>query len=180
MNGPFVIRHALDGAVPANSVRGANHVEILSDPLAVSVSARPSRAEAVAEHLRDEPGSRFVGPAEWLVVRERHDAAYPMALAGKLGADALVADQSAGRVVLRLSGPASRRILAKITPLDLHPDMFAIGRSANTFFCHVGANLTRIDGDAFEIVLMRSFALFAFRELQEMGLEFGLTAGFAT
>lgn len=180
MNGPIVIRHALDGAVHSNSVRGANHVEILPDPLAVSVAARPSRAGAVAERLRDEPGLRFVGPAEWLVVRERHDAAYPSALSGRLGADALVADQSGGRVVLRLSGPASRRILAKVTPLDLHPDVFQTGRSANAFFGHVGANIALIDGDVFEIVLMRSFALFAFRELQEMGLEFGLTAGFAT
>lgn len=180
MNGPFVLRHALDGAVSANPARGLNHVEILPDPLVVSISARPSTAAGVKARLAGEEGLRFSGPAEWLVVGPRHDAGRVRSLGEAMGADALVADQSGGRVVLRLSGPAARAILAKLTPLDLHPDAFAAGQSANTFFGHVGANLARLDGDVFEIVLMRSFALFAFQALLEMGLEFGLTAGFAT
>lgn len=180
MNGPFVLRHALDGAVSANPNRGPNHVEILPDPLVVSVSARPGRAEQVAGTLAGQAGLRFSGPAEWLVVAERQDAGLIGSLGERLGDDALVVDQSGGRVVLRLSGPAARAILAKLTPLDLHPDVFSTGQSANCFFAHVGANLSRLEGDVFEIVLMRSFALFAFQELLEMGLEYGLTAGFAT
>lgn len=180
MNGPFVLRHALDGAVSANPNRGPNHLEILPDPLVVSVSARPGRTTQVAQTLEGEAGLRFSGPSEWLVVGERHDAGLVARLADRLGGDALVVDQSGGRVVLRLSGPAARAILAKVTPLDLHPDIFATGQSANCFFGHVGANLSRLEGDVFEIVLMRSFALFAFQELLEMGLEYGLTAGFAT
>lgn len=180
MNGPFVLRHALDGAVSANPSRGPNHVDILPDPLVVSISARPATAARVKERLERQEGLRFSGPAEWLIVGGSHDSARIRGLAEEMGPDALVADQSGGRVVLRLSGPAARAILAKLTPLDLHPDVFATGASANTFFAHVGANLARLEGDIFEIVLMRSFALFAFRELLEMGLEFGLTAGFAT
>jgi sarcosine oxidase subunit gamma len=182
MNGPFVLRHALDGAVSANPARGPNHVEILPDPLAVSVSAQPGRRQAAADALSafGDAHARFTGPGEWLVVGERHDGAQVKAMAEALGADALVTDQSAARVVLRLSGPAARAILAKLTPLDLHADVFAEGQSGNALFAHVGANIARLDGDRFEIVLMRSFAVFAFQELMEMGLEFGLTAGFAT
>ena len=180
MNGPFMLRHALDGAVSANPARGVNHVEILADPLVISISARPATVARVKERLAGEEGLRFSGPAEWLVVAPRHDVNRVKSLTEAMGADALVADQSGGRVVLRLSGPAARAILAKLTPLDLHPDVFAEGQSANAFFGHVGVNLARLEGNVFELVLMRSFALFAFEELLEMGLEFGLTAGFAT
>lgn len=182
MNGPFTHRHPLDGAISAHPGRSDTHVSVLPEPMVLSVAALPGEEDNVAAVLSVVPGAALkpVGPGEWLVVTEKADLALRREITEKAGALALVTDQSSGRAVLRLSGPKARAILAKIVPLDLHPDVFAIGQSGNTFFAHVSANVGRIGADEFEIVLMRSFALFAFQELMEMGLEFRLTAGFAT
>lgn len=182
MNGPFALRHPLDGAVAANASRRADHLEILAEPMVVSVVALPSRVEAVETVLRDTwpEQIRTIGPGDWLLVGAHLDQTLPKALKARLASDALVTDQSSGRAVMLLSGPHCRDILAKLTPLDLDPQMFETGRSATAFFAHVSATITRTGEDLFEIALMRSFALFAYEELMEMGLEFGLTAGFAT
>ena len=180
--GPFAIRHPLDGAVSASPARNANHVAILPDPMVISIAALPGEEAAAAETLAGFPPEslRFVGPGEWLLVEPAQDSALLASVRAALGRRALVTEQGSGRAVLHLSGPDSRAILAKLVPLDLDREVFAIGQSANCFFAHVSANLARIGEDEFEISLMRSFALFAFEELMEMGLEFGLTAGFAT
>lgn len=182
MNGPFALRHPLDGAVSASGARGADHVTILAEPTVVSVVALPNRVDAVGTMLSDTwpEQLRVIGPGDWLLVGAHLDQALPKALKSRLSGDALVTDQSSGRTVLRLSGPNARAILAKLTPLDLDSDVFEQGRSATALFAHVSATIALIDGEVFEICLMRSFALFAFEELMEMGLEFGLTAGFAT
>lgn len=182
MNGLFVAKHPLDGAISASGIRHDNHVEVLSAPLVLSVAALPKREDAVsmAMEIWNDHDLRTVGPGEWLLVHDHQDQSVAATLHARLEGQALVTDQSSGRAVLRLVGPDCRAILAKCTPLDLHPDVFAIGQSGNALFCHVGANIVRLDEDMFEISLMRSFALFAFEELMEMGLEYGLTAGFAT
>ncbi|MBB4063208.1 sarcosine oxidase subunit gamma [Gellertiella hungarica] len=182
MNGPFTHRHPLDGAISANPGRSENHVTVLPEPMVLSVAALPGEEQAVAATLGGVSATalKAVGPGEWLVVLEKADLSLQRDIAERAGALALVTDQSSGRAVLRLQGPKARAILAKIVPLDLHPEAFAIGQSGNTLFAHVSANVGRIGEDEFEIVLMRSFALFAFQELMEMGLEFRLTAGFAT
>lgn len=182
MNGPFTHRHPLDGAISANPGRSENHVTVLPDPMVLSVAALPGEEEGVAAALAGVAPSalKAIGPGEWAVLSEKADQALRRTITEKVAAAALVTDQSSGRAVLRLSGPDARAILAKIVPLDLHPDVFAIGQSGNTLFAHGSANIGRIGEDEFEIMLMRSFALFAFQELMEMGLEFRLTAGFAT
>lgn len=182
MNGPFTHRHPLDGAISAHPGRSDTHVSVLPEPMVLSIAALPGEEDNVAAVLAGVPETALkrVGPGEWLIVLERLDLGLKREITEKAGAMALVTDQSSGRAVLRLSGPKARTILGKIVPLDLHPEAFAIGQSGNTFFAHVSANLGRIGADEFEIVLMRSFALFAFQELMEMGLEFRLTAGFAT
>jgi len=123
---------------------------------------------------------RDVGPREWFVVSDI------------LGAESVARDlfaldpavvsfleQSDGRVVLRISGPSVRRILAKCVAVDLHPEVFAEGQSANMLCCHVSANVARTGADHFEIIVPRSYAGHVFEEIMEMGREFALTAGFA-
>lgn len=182
MNGPFSLRHPLDGAVSAYPAVNANHVTIYPEPQAISVCALQGEETAVAATLDALAGDglRRVGPGEWMVVKHRADSALLSDIKAKTGASALVTDQSNGRVILTIEGPDCRAILAKIVPVDLHPDAYPVGHSGNVFFAHVSAGLARIGTDRFEISLMRSFALFAFEELMEMGLEFDLTAGFAT
>ena len=76
----------------------------------------------------------WVRPDEWLVVgdtadRERTLAALESAIGPDDGA---VVDISASRVLLELSGPRSRDVLASCCPLDLHPTVFDTGRCAQS------------------------------------------------
>ncbi len=59
------------------------------------------------------------------------------------GTQAHVIDQSDGRVLLRLSGPSARQILAKGIGVDLHPAAFALGGSTNVLCGHIAINLSR-------------------------------------
>lgn len=179
----FMHHHALEEAIVGfEGEANAHHLAVLRRPVVFSVLAHAGHETFVAEALAEmeEISVRAVGPCEWLVVSE---AIAPESLWRDLGAlgpmRASFIDQSDGRVILRLSGPKIRSVLAKCTALDLHPDLFALGQATNTLFCHVAVNLCRTGIDVFEIALPRSYAGFVFDEVMEMGREYAMTAGFA-
>lgn len=78
----------------------------------------------------------------------------------EIGALASLVDQSDGRVMLRLQGPAVRRVLAAGCPVDLHPRVFGAGYCAVTQIAHVGGHLRRVEDDAFELSVGRSYAAY--------------------
>jgi heterotetrameric sarcosine oxidase gamma subunit len=65
---------------------------------------------------------------------------------------------SAGRVRIRITGPAARDVLAKGIALDLHPAAFQVGRSAQTGLHHTGVFLERVGDDSYEIYVQRTYA----------------------
>jgi heterotetrameric sarcosine oxidase gamma subunit len=65
---------------------------------------------------------------------------------------------SAGRVRIRIMGPAARDVLAKGISLDLHPAVFQVGRSAQTGLHHTGVFLERVGDDCYEIYVPRTYA----------------------
>jgi sarcosine oxidase subunit gamma len=82
-------------------------------------------------------------------------------------------DQSHGRVILRIAGPRARALLAKGTPIDLHPSAFGPGRSAVTQMAHVGVHLIQTGEDAFELSVFRGFSENFWEWLTEQAEEFG-------
>ena len=176
-------RHVLEDHISGfEGEPNPNHLAVVRRPVIFSVLAHAGQEDWTLAALRAMPdiSVRHVGPDEWLAVSD------------VLGAESLARDlavldagrvsyfeQSDGRVILRLSGPSVRRILAKCVAADLHPQVFAEGQSANMLCCHVSANLARTGPDRFEIIVPRSYAGSVFEELIEMGREFALTAGFA-
>ena len=90
---------------------------------------------------------------------------------------ASVSDQSHGRVILRISGPKARNVLAKGTPVDLHPDVFPVGKSALTQMAHVGVHLTRVGEDAFDLSVFRGFSESFWEWITEQAEEFGYQVG---
>jgi sarcosine oxidase subunit gamma len=72
-----------------------------------------------------------------------------------------------------VSGPKARALLAKGTPVDLHPDEFSIGRSAVTQMAHVGVHLVRTGKDEYELSVFRGFSESFWEWLTEQALEFG-------
>jgi sarcosine oxidase subunit gamma len=157
-----------------------NHLSVLRRPAIFLVMAHRGYEACVRDALASitDVEVRDCAPGEWLVVSTRSGAVAVENVLCEI-AGASVADQSDGRALLEISGPRVRNILAGCVAVDLHPDIFAIGSSANMLCCHVAVNLGRTGADRFEIVVPRSLCGWLFEEMMEMGREFALTASFA-
>ncbi|CAN7427389.1 sarcosine oxidase subunit gamma [Neorhizobium sp. LjRoot104] len=174
-------RHVLDDHISGfKADPNPNHLSIVRRPVIFSILAHAGQEAAVAEALwnAEDVAPRFCSPSEWLAVSQTLGAE---TVAGRLSgiAGASFVDQSDGRVLMEISGPAVRTILAKCVAVDLHAEVFEEGRSAAMSCCHVDANVARTGADTFEIIVPRSLAGSVFEELMEMGREHTLTRGFA-
>ena len=127
-----------------------------------AVASQPFAVRAVS------PGQTFIVGNETL----SHAAA--QALARKIAARADVIDQSHGRVRMVLQGHRAERALAKGTAVDLAIRAFPVGQSAMTLLGHIGAHITRIGDDCFEIIVLRGFAESLWGDLDQMSREFEL------
>jgi heterotetrameric sarcosine oxidase gamma subunit len=94
-------------------------------------------------------------------------------LRARLEGLASCADQSHGRVILRIAGPKARALLAKGTPIDLHPSVFGPGKSRVTQMAHVGVHLMETGEGAFELSVFRGFSENFWEWLTEQAEEFG-------
>ncbi|MCA0433571.1 MAG: sarcosine oxidase subunit gamma [Proteobacteria bacterium] len=142
----------------------------------VTVIARSGKSKATSEVLAGlrNATAMWSGPDQYYVKSSSHgEGALFAELRKKLAGIASVIDQSHGRVTIRISGEKAVAVLAKGTPVDLHPVHFAIGKSALTQMAHVGIHLTRTGEDSFELSVFRGFAESFWEWLCEMSLEFG-------
>ena len=147
------------------------------------ILAFPQMAGVVEKSLQDLTSARpdiavlRTAPADWLVLVHGGDPLeFSSTFAQTLGDSAAVVDQSQALVFVRIGGRDVRRLLAKGTAVDLHPDIFSEGQSAATLFNHCAVHLTRIADDTFELIIARSFAESLVEELLETGREFGIGA----
>ncbi len=105
-------------------------------------------------------GFSGVAPGQWLVtdcsVRAPTLAAR---LAQAVAADAAVADQGDGRMMLEISGPSVRNALAKGVPIDLDPRAFRVGDVAQTLAAHIGLQIALTnERPTFELITAASTA----------------------
>jgi methylglutamate dehydrogenase subunit D len=139
----------------------------------VTVIARAGQGEATASALKGF-SALWAGPDQYFVLAEgRGEGALHRELQAALSGLASVTDQSHGRVVIRVAGPRARAVLAKGTPVDLHPDEFPVGKSALTQMAHVGVHLTRVGDDAFDLSVFRGFSESFWEWMTEQAEEFG-------
>jgi heterotetrameric sarcosine oxidase gamma subunit len=139
----------------------------------VTVIARAGQGEATAAALKGRD-AQWAGPDQYFVLAEgRGEGALHRELKASLAGIASVADQSHGRVIIRVSGPKARAVLAKGTPVDLHPQEFPIGKSALTQMAHVGVHLTRAGENLYDLSVFRGFAESFWEWITEQAEEFG-------
>ncbi|OLP62363.1 hypothetical protein BJF93_23700 [Xaviernesmea oryzae] len=182
MNAPLTAEadwhHPLAG-MASSPVRAVDHLDICRRQAVGRVLAAPGEGAAVAAILAQIEGVRTAGVEEWLVVDAGTDGSLALDLAERLGDLAFVLDASDADICLRLSGPNSRRILAKGIGIDLHPDVFGIGAAGYTL-CHgIRLHLARMADTSFEILVPRSYAQSLMDALKRMGREFDLSTGFS-
>lgn len=156
----------------------------------VLIMMRKGKAKALAEALEKnfaidlpEPGHstsgrhfalHWCGADQWYAVAEgRPDGVFYRELSAKLSGLASCSEQSHGRVTLVVAGPRARDVLAKGTPVDLHPRVFGPGSCAVTQMAHVGVHLARVGEDAFELSVSRGFSESFWEWLTTMAAEIG-------
>ena len=118
----------------------------------------------------------WLGPDEWLVVTPP-DAQASLAQSLETafdGVHASVADVTGGQIVITLSGPSARDVLAKGCPLDLHPAVFGPGDCAQTLLAKANVTIRCVDDSpSFELIVRRSFAEYTALWLHDAAMEYG-------
>jgi sarcosine oxidase subunit gamma len=113
-------------------------------------------------------------PDQWIIVAA---GSAPGALAPKLevklGKQAMITDQSHGRVVMRISGTRARDVLAKGTAIDLRPGSFKPGMCSATQIGHVGVTIACNGPDSFDLIIGRTFVEGFWLGICELALEWG-------
>jgi sarcosine oxidase, subunit gamma len=103
----------------------------------------------------------WLGPAEWLWVGSPAERCSLLeALEGAIGIDdGAAVDVSASRVILELTGPSARDVLASCCALDLHPRVFGPGQCAQTLIAKAPLLLTQVDPEpTYRLFVRPSFA----------------------
>jgi sarcosine oxidase subunit gamma len=142
----------------------------------VTIIARQGKEEALAKSLRGLKtcAIQWAGAEQYFAVADgKAEGALYRELKEKFEGLASVTDQSHGRVIIRIAGARARNVLAKGTPVDLHPSEFPVGKSALTQIAHVGVHLTRTGEDAFELSIFRGFAESFWEWLTSQAAELG-------
>ncbi len=81
------------------------------------------------------------------------------------GTHYLAENVSDARAVLIVEGTFCREVIAKLAPVDLHPDTFKPGDFRRTRLGQVAAAFWMRDEDTFEVICFRSVAAYAFNLL---------------
>jgi methylglutamate dehydrogenase subunit D len=125
--------------------------------------------------VKDGVSFAGIGVGQWLAAAETSAGGdFISQLREHLAGLASIADQSDGRVVLRLSGDRARDVLAKGVPLDLHPRNFRTGDVASTVVAYIGIQIQQIDErPAFQLMAFRSFASSLLSWLTKSAAEYG-------
>jgi methylglutamate dehydrogenase subunit D len=151
-------------------------LSVLHPASIVTVIARKDCADQLRDGLAELKDCRvyWAGLEQYYVVATGlPDGTLYRELGERLNGVATISDQSHGRIIIRIAGPKARHTLAKGTPVDLHPEEFAVGKSALTQMSHVVVHLSRTGKDTFEISLFRGFAESFWEWLTQQAGEFG-------
>jgi methylglutamate dehydrogenase subunit D len=116
-----------------------------------------------------------IGVQQWMATAEPPvSSKFVLHLRECVAGLASVANQSDGRVVLRLYGDRVRNVLAKGVPVDLHPRGFKTGDIASTVIAYIGVHIEQLDDrPTFQLMAFRSHAGSLWSWLTKSAAEFG-------
>lgn len=115
-------------------------------------------------HCEGDTGLCWMSPDELLLLVPYADAAEAVAQieSALAGTHFLAENVSDARAVLFVEGAFCREVIAKLAPVDLHPDSFKPGDFRRTRLGQVAAAFWMRDEDTFEVVCFRSVAEYTF------------------
>lgn len=120
---------------------------------------------------KDATALAWMTPDELLLICDYKEVqARKDALSGALTKQhALVANVSDARAVFEVQGDAVRDVIAKLAPVDMHPDHFKPGMFRRTRFAQVPAAFWLLDDTTARIICFRSVARYMFDILNMAG-----------
>ncbi|KQI72765.1 sarcosine oxidase subunit gamma [Loktanella sp. 5RATIMAR09] len=124
----------------------------------------PAQGQANSE---GKTGLCWMSPDEILVLVPYEEVAQAIASIDKAltGTHYLAENVSDARAVLIVEGAFCREVIAKLAPVDLHPDTFKPGDFRRTRLGQVAAAFWMRDEDTFEVICFRSVAEYTFNLL---------------
>lgn len=152
----------------------------------VQVMARRGRTEALAAAIGgtfgldlpapgrwaggDAASATWLQPGGWLLETEPGTPGeWQARVAAAVGDLASAVDQTYGRSVIRVTGAASRAVLATCCRLDLHPRVFGPGSAAATLVGHVPCVVRAVAGTeaGFDLLVGSTYGRWLVEELLE-------------
>lgn len=111
---------------------------------------------------RSDKGVAWMSPDELLLIVPYDEVAASIELLTKALAKThfLAVDVSDARAMFTVSGDGARDVLARLCPVDLHPDSFGAGQVRRTRLAQIAAAFWMHEDD-FEVVCFRSVADYA-------------------
>lgn len=166
------------GRFGASSEKPGSEITILKAVSTILVIARRRKKRQLEDAVSNLKGMdvRWAGADQFFVMSVGcGDGETEQIVRKKIGDVASVVDQSHGRVVFQISGSKARDILAKGTPVDLRDERFPVGKSALTQLAHIGAHLTRVADDVFQVSVFRGFSESLMDWLKSQSMMYGVT-----
>ncbi|MEZ2332016.1 sarcosine oxidase subunit gamma [Mesorhizobium sp. RCC_202] len=177
-----------DAGVSLTEIRNFDLVQVMArrGKAGDMVQAAQARFAVVA------PGTpKAVGTIDATLIWSGPDQFFVLSKGGKHSMEALapvfagsasLSDQSHARVLVSVSGDKARAMLAKVSSIDLHPDVFGVGAAAATSMDHTSVTLWRgkdqADGQAmFNLLVFATFAESLWHTVLDSAAEYGVTIG---
>lgn len=110
-------------------------------------------------------------PGRWTVISQ--DQSIPEKLTVALGDNGVCVDLSHGRTIIRCQGPKVEWVLAKLFAIDFAVSAFPIAKGLATSHHEIFAQIARIDDEAFDVMVFRSYARSFFHALSKASAEVG-------
>ncbi|MBZ9861898.1 sarcosine oxidase subunit gamma [Mesorhizobium sp. CA12] len=175
-----------DAGVALTEIRDFNLVQVMArrgkaTEMAKAAKARFGVASPETPKAVDTADAALIwsGPDQFLVLSNggKHTIE---ALAPVFVGSASLSDQSHARVLISISGEKARTMLAKLSSIDLHPDVFAVGVAAATSMDHTSITLwrdkDRANGQAvFNLLVFATFAESLWHTILDSAAEYGVT-----
>jgi sarcosine oxidase subunit gamma len=117
----------------------------------------------------------WLAPNEWLIVTAPGaEAALEAALGGALAeTHHAITDVSDNATIIRLAGDAARTVMMKGCSIDLHPRVFAPGKSAQSHLAQALVTFWQVDAvPSYDILVRPSFAAYLWAWLVDAGGEY--------
>jgi sarcosine oxidase, subunit gamma len=181
-------RHLRPRGIRLGERQGLGKIDLRGDPNDRAFMAAVGRVldlllpgEPCTSAAKAQIAALWLGPDEWLVTCPAGEVARLQSSLREALADvhAAVTDLTDGRVAFRLAGPSARDVLAKGTPLDLHPRVFPPGSCAQSLLAKASVLFHLLDDDgergpSFDVYVSRSFAHYLWMWLEDAGREYGV------